>query len=255
MKTLATHLPSLNSLLDRFLSLFYPNLCQICRLEKATSAESYICTTCRSGKAGLRYIEAPFCKCCGLPFEGDITVTFECANCNDQHLYFRSARAAVALTGLVQEVVHKYKYNHATWFEPCLADLLVPTAKPALSAAPWDYIVPIPLHWRKLRERTFNQSTRLASRLSRATVIPLHTRLLKRVQPTSTQTRLSRAERAENVKHAFSFRGRTPLQKARIVLIDDVLTTGATASACAKLLMQNGASVVDVWTVARGILK
>ena len=242
-------------LLDRFLSLIYPEICQTCRNHPAPAAESYICQPCRSGVAGVRYIEAPFCNCCGLPFEGDITVTFECANCREQELKFRAARAAVVLTGLVQDVIHRYKYNHAVWFEPFLADLLISRAAPALSESHWDYIVPIPLHWLKLRERSFNQSLRLARQLSRATGIPLHTRLLKRIQPTNTQTRLTRSERTENVKRAFAFRGRGAIDGARIILIDDVLTTGATASACAKLLLQNGAAVVDVWTVARGILK
>jgi ComF family protein len=254
MSTLRQGIPVL-SLLDRFLALFYPDICQICRQEKATSAESYICQRCRSAKTGVRYIEPPFCDCCGLPFEGDISVTFECANCKDQQLHFRSARAAVELTGLVQDVIHKYKYNHATWFEPFLSELLVSRAAPILAASKWDFIVPIPLHWLKLRERSFNQSVRLAHHLSRATGIPLHIGLLKRIQRTHTQTRLSRAERTENVKRAFACRVRISLKGARIVLIDDVLTTGATASACAKLLLRNGAAVVDVWTVARGILK
>ncbi len=238
--------------LNRFLALFYPEICQVCRAEEAPASANYLGQHCRSQ---IRFIEPPFCERCGLPFEGDITVSFECANCHDQELYFRAARAAVELAGPIQEVVHKYKYNHATWFEAFLADLLVTRAKPILSRSDWDCIVPIPLHWLKMRERSFNQSLRLARHLGRATGIPVHNRLLKRTQPTSTQTRLSRAERTENVKRAFSFRGGEKLSGERIILVDDVLTTGATASACAKLLLQNGASLVDVWTVARGILK
>jgi ComF family protein len=244
--------PFVSQVLNNFFALFYPEICQICRAEKAAAAASYICETCRSG---IRYIEAPFCDCCGLPFQGDITVAFECANCHDQQLHFRAARAAVELTGPLQEIVHRYKYNHAAWFEPFLANLLITHAQPVLAQSQWDYIVPIPLHWLKLRERSFNQSLRLARHLSRATGIPVHNRLLKRTQPTSTQTRLSRAERTENVKRAFAYRGGKKLSGEKIILLDDVLTTGATASACAKLLVQNGASVVDVWTVARGILK
>lgn len=245
----------LGTALDRLLALFYPDVCQICREGKATSTDSYICGGCRTGKNGVRYLEAPFCGCCGLPFEGDITVAFECSNCRDQQLHFRSARAAVEFTGLVKEVIHRYKYSHATWFEPFLAQMLRERAAPSLAEERWDFIVPIPLHWRKWRERSFNQSERLARQLGKATGIPVRPKLLKRILPTRTQTRLTRAERTENVKRAFAYRSHEKLEGARVVLLDDVLTTGATASACAKLLMQNGAAVVDVWTVARGILK
>jgi ComF family protein len=241
--------------LDRFLALFYPDVCQICREEKATAHEGYVCPNCWSKRDGVQFIVPPYCKCCGLPFQGEISVAFECANCRDERLYFRSARAAVRLSGLVQDVVHRFKYNQAAWFEPFLTDLLVRQAVPALPREQWDWIVPIPLHWMKLRSRSFNQSLRLARALSNATRIPVKTDLLRRREPTRTQTRLTRAQRAENVKRAFHFRGREALNGARIVLVDDVLTTGATANACAKLLMQNGASVVDVWTVARGVLR
>jgi competence protein ComFC len=240
---------------DRLLALFYPEVCQICREQRATHAESYLCVACRNGRDGIKRVEVPFCDCCGLPFEGDITVQFECANCLEQELHFRSARAAVEFSGVTKEIIHRYKYNHAAWFEPLLADLLITAAKPALRVEDWDWIVPIPLHWARLRDRTFNQSEQLARHLSRATGIPVHYRLLKRIRPTHTQTRLTRAERTENVKRAFAYRARHRLDRGRIILVDDVLTTGATASACAKLLKQNGASVVDVWTVARGILK
>ena len=247
--------PILRRFLEHFLALFYPEVCQICRGQRATFAQSYICDGCRTGKNGIRLVEPPFCECCGLPFPGDITVTFECFNCRDQEVHFRAARSAAQFSGVVKDAIHRYKYNHASWFEPFLAELLINAAKPSLNSADWDWIVPIPLHWRKMRQRTFNQSTRLAQYLSRSTGIPMNTRLLKRVLPTSTQTRLTRSERAENVKRAFAFHGSQPLTRARIILVDDVLTTGATASACAKLLRKNGAAVIDVWTVARNILK
>ena len=239
----------------RFLALFYPDLCQICRSQKATSSESYLCQSCRTGKEGIKPIEPPFCNCCGLPFEGEITVTFECSNCHEQELHFRHARAAAEFSGVVKETIHRFKYNHAMWFEPFLGELITAAAQQDLATEKWDYIVPIPLHWRKRHQRTFNQSERIARRLSKATGIPLQPKLLKRIKPTHTQTRLSRAERTENVKRAFAYSGKQALDGANIILIDDVLTTGATASACAKLLKQNGADLVDVWTVARGLWK
>ncbi len=240
---------------ERFLAFFYPEVCQICREEKAPARDGFVCARCCSKVDGVHFITAPFCKCCGTPFDGEISASFECFNCRDQRLYFRFARAAVKMTPLVQKVVHHYKYNNALWFEPFLGDLFVRSAKPVLQSQNFDYLVPIPLHWRKRWQRAFNQSERLANVLSKATGIPVNNHLLRRVQPTPTQTRLTRAQRADNVKRAFGFRGKTRLSGERVVLIDDVLTTGSTASACAKVLMENGARIVDVWTVARGTLQ
>jgi ComF family protein len=151
------------------------------------------------------------------------------------------------------EVIHRYKYNRAFWFEPFLFDLFVSHAAPELRSADWDWIVPVPLHPLKQREREFNQAEHLAAPLSDATGIPLNKKLLRRVQATRTQTRLSREERQENVKKAFSLREGNILKDRRIVLVDDVFTTGATTNACARTLREAGATAVCVWTVARGI--
>ena len=243
------------ALMEQILAFVYPDVCQICEHGFAPRREGYVCGPCRLGAQGVRRIEPPFCHCCGLPFEGAITVAFTCANCLGQDLHFRSARSAVEFTGVVREAIHGYKYNHKIWFETFLAALLVEAARPHLSREDWDFLVPIPLHWMKRLERSFNQAARLARELSRATGIPVHDRLLKRVRRTKVQARLPRQARAENVKGAFAYRGPASLAEARLVLIDDVMTTGATASACAKVLRQNGARVVDVWTVARNRLK
>ena len=240
---------------ETLLSLFYPEVCQICRAGEAGPREGYVCATCRNQPDGIEFIVPPFCRVCGLPYEGEITGAFECGNCRDERLYFHSARAAVNLGGLVQEVIHRYKYNHAAWFEPFLLDLLLRQAGPELEQARYDCIVPIPLHWRRRQVRSFNQAEALGRALSRATGIPLEKRLLRRVKSTHTQTRLTRAQRAANVQNAFAWKGRAPLQGQKILLLDDVMTTGATANACAKVLMRNGAGRVDVWTVARGILR
>jgi ComF family protein len=164
-----------------------------------------------------------------------------------------SARSAVIARGQVLEVIHQYKYRRAVWFEPFLAELLVQRSAPDLRGEHWDWIVPVPLHPARQREREFNQAERLARRLSAATGIPMNTRWLSRVIPTRTQTLLSRAERLANVRRAFALRGAPALEGERIVLVDDVFTTGATTSACARVLQEAGAGQVCVWTVARGI--
>jgi ComF family protein len=134
--------------------------------------------------------------------------------------------------------------------------LLVRQAAPALRAGKWDLIVPVPLHSLKQMEREFNQAERLARHLSLATQLPSRKDLLCRVARTRTQTLLSRSERAANVHGAFvSSKGAGPaLKNQRVVLVDDVLTTGATTNACAQALRAAGASDDCVWTVARGLL-
>src|SRR4051812_23422534 len=228
---------------------FYPEVCQYCKEERATADEGFIGPACREK---LKWIEPPFCDRCGLPFRGEINSTFVCSNCSDLTLHFGKARSAAIAEGMIMDVIHLYKYNQALWFEQFLGNCLAERAGPELSKEPWDMIIPVPLHPRKEKEREFNQAERLARHLSRATTIPLSTRVLRRVEATRTQTRLTRKERLENVRKAFALFPGTRLNGERIVLIDDVFTTGATSSSCAKVLKDAGAADVCVWTVARG---
>jgi ComF family protein len=241
---------SVKGWLNAGLGLLYPEVCQLCGEARATPAEGYVCGGCR---ARVRFIREPFCERCGRPYEGDITTRFECANCLEMEWHFRSARSAVAARDPVLEVIHRYKYQRALWFEPFLAELLIQAARPALRGQNRDVIVPVPLHPAKQRQREFNQAERLARRLGAATQIPVNKRLLQRVIPTRTQTQLSRPERLANVRNAFAMRKGQRLNGERIVLVDDVFTTGATTSACARVLAAAGAGEVCVWTVARGI--
>lgn len=244
---------ALESWLDVTLGFFYPDVCQFCGLHRATAEEGYVCGRCWSREGRVRFIRPPFCDRCGLPYDGAITNEFECSNCREMDLDFRFARAAVAAKGVVLEAIHRYKYQRALWIEPFLADLLVRQAKPALAAETWSLIVPVPLHPMKEREREFNQSARLAERLGIGTGLPVNPRALIRILPTTTQTRLTRAQRTQNVRSAFAVNHSTSLFGERIILVDDVLTTGATTSACARVLRAAGAADVCVWTLARGL--
>ena len=236
---------------DTALSLFYPDACQVCGHERATAREGYVCAKCWQN---LRFIRPPFCERCGLPFEGAITTSFECTNCREMELHFVRARSVIAAKGMALELIHRYKYNRAEWLEPFFASLLISEAAPRLRQEGWDLIVPVPLHRLKQAEREFNQAERLARHLARSTGIPVLTRLVRRVEPTRSQTRLTRAERAQNVHRAFDPIDGARCDGRRIVLVDDVLTTGATTSACAKVLKSCGAAEVCVWTLARGLL-
>ena len=253
MRKLLTKLDAVQGAADSVLGFFYPEVCQICEDRRATKAEGYVCADCWARPDGVRFIKPPFCDVCGLPYEGDISGEFECSNCREMDLHFTHARAAVMATGLLLEIIHKYKYNRALWFEPFLADLLIRAAKPELEKNSVDALVPVPLHSMKEKEREFNQADRLSARLSKAVGIQALKKAVKRVRETETQTQLTRNERAKNMRNAFEITGRCAVKGLRLAVVDDVLTTGATTGACAKALKKAGAKDVVVWTVARGV--
>jgi ComF family protein len=238
-------------LISEGLNLLYPPVCQLCQGRRAEARDGFVCGKCRSR---VRFIRPPFCERCGLPFDGDLTTRFTCTNCHDLDLHFSSARSAVVARSVVLEAIHRFKYSRALWFENFLAGLLIREAAPVLLAGkPWNFIVPVPLHPLKQREREFNQAALLGARLAQAVKIPLNEKILRRVHPTATQTLLTRDKRAANMKNAFAVRPGVRLAGRRIVLVDDVFTTGATCNACAKALQVAGAAEVCVWTVARGL--
>jgi ComF family protein len=240
----------LETWLNTGLALLYPEVCQLCNAVPATPRDGFVGRQCWSQ---IRFIRPPFCDRCGLPYEGDITTAFVCANCHDLKLHFSSARSAVVAKTVVLEAIHQFKYSRALWFENFLAGLLVPEAAPVLRGQNWDCLMPVPLHSLKEREREFNQSALLARHLARALNLPCQENVLWRATSTETQTHLNRDRRAENMKKAFAVRPGMNLAKRRIVLVDDVFTTGATTNDCARALRRAGAAEVCVWTVARGL--
>jgi ComF family protein len=235
--------------LDTLASFLYPAVCQLCGSERAAAAEGYVGANCAKH---VRFIKEPICDRCGLPFGGEITASFECANCRETRLWFSHARSVVVANQLMLEIIHRYKYSRALWFEPFLGNLFANAGGPALRNQSWDAILPVPLHPAKRREREFNQAERLARHLGKAAGLPMEARALRRVKPTETQTRLNRAARADNVREAFQVAQPALVKGKRLVLVDDVFTTGATTNECARALHRAGAGAICVWTLARG---
>jgi competence protein ComFC len=233
--------------------LLYPAVCEICEAARVAPGEGYVCTGCRAAPGHVVPVRAPFCGRCGLPYPGEVTGAFVCGNCRELDLDFDRARAAVAATPFLLDVVHRYKYRGALWFEPFLTELLVDAAAPDLVGGAWDAVVPVPLHPVRLRERGFNQAERLARRLAEGVGIPCRVEGVRRRAATRTQALLDRGERTQNMARAFVAGAGGAFAGQRVVVVDDVLTTGATCSAVSRALREAGAVEVIVWTVARGV--
>jgi ComF family protein len=227
----------------------FPAYCQICERARSNASAGFVCEDCDEK---IARIQPPFCDRCGLPSEGEITNTFTCANCRTLALDMEWARAAVIADGNFLNLIHRYKYQGALWFEACLARVIRQSVKSIPDLHAWRWIVPVPLHRVKLREREFNQAERLAHHLSLATGIPVNPGLIWRRKPTPSQTRLSREQRAENMRDAFQPVCGAMLHGDDCLVFDDILTTGATTNAVCRALRSMGAGRVAVWTLARG---
>ncbi len=154
---------------------------------------------------------------------------------------------------MAREAVHAFKFGgHRAMARP-LGDLLASLSTADLPVPAVDVLVPVPLHPRRERERGFNQALLLARRLGRAWRVPVESRALARTSATLPQAELTAGARRDNVRHAFALRRPEAVRGRHVVVVDDILTTGATASACARCLVEGGASTVGVVTVTRAL--
>jgi len=175
-----------------------------------------------------------------------------CGECIAPGYHFDTARSAVAHEGIVRSRIHQLKFEGRIEWVPPLVELLETTC----AGLPLPEIVlPVPLHLKRLKERGFNQSGLLAGELARRLGAPVSFNAIARKNRTQPQTRLNRKERLENVKGAFEIRRAQSVRGRRILLIDDVFTTGATLSECSRILKRKGgASEVHAVTVTRALL-
>ncbi len=230
------------------LDLLYPRLCVACGIRDPADGR-HLCWDCLSE---VQYIQPPFCDRCGDPVAGRVDHVYTCALCERRVVHFERARSAARYEGPVAQAVQALKYRREVWVAPDLSDLLEATVRAHYDVAAIDAVTAVPLFPARLRRREFNQAALLAGHLARRIGRPHWPRLAVRTRPTPTQTKLTVIQRADNVKNAFRAADTRRLKGRRLLLVDDVMTTGATVNECAGALKAGGAETVWVVTVARG---
>ncbi|WP_201859559.1 ComF family protein [Microvirga soli] len=228
------------------LGLLYPPTCIAC--QAATGEPHTLCAACWSG---MRFIERPYCERLGTPFSVDLGQPVLSPAAIADPPVFQRARAVAEYDGTASLLVHRLKYNDRLELAQALGGMMTRAGAELLADA--DVIVPVPLHRWRLWWRRFNQAMALAKAVSAESGIPCDPFLLARVKHTQRQVGLTKAQRQENLQGAFrvSVEAKARLQGKRVLLVDDVLTTGATANAASRALLRGGAASVDVLAFAR----
>jgi len=230
----------------RALDAVLPPRCLRCGV--TVEAVGALCAACWGTMA---FLGPPCCACCGYPFEFDPGPGALCGACTRAHPAYGRARAVLRYDDASRELILAFKHADRTDGAPAYGAWLARAGGELLADA--ELIAPVPLHWSRLFARRYNQAALLAWALGRQSGIPVLPDLLHRRRRTPSQGRLSATARRRNVAGAFSVRlpRRPEIAGRRVLLVDDVLTTGATAEACARVLLREGAAAVDVLTLAR----
>jgi ComF family protein len=228
------------------LDIALPPLCPACR--EPLGGDGGLCATCWSK---LSFIAPPYCERLGIPFVYDPGPGILSMQAIADPPAYTRARAAVRYDEVARGLVHAFKYADRLDLAPVMGRWMAQAGSPLLADA--DALVPVPLHWRRLWARRFNQAAALAEVMSKSAGVPVEVDLLRRTRATPQQVGLARSERARNVEGAFQVppERRTAVKGRRLVLVDDVLTTGATVDTCARALLRAGARDVDVIVFAR----
>jgi competence protein ComFC len=235
----------LNTLYQTVVNLCYPPFCISCR----TSLEQgLLCQDCLD--SAVR-IETPFCQICSRPYAGVFGAPFSCPDCEDHPPAFDCVATRYQATGIVRDLIHRFKYSGEFHLRNLLVNWLVEAlSDPRVSTEPFDSLVPVPLHPTRIRERGYDQIAALVGLLGERSRKPVCL-CLRRSRYTESQTRFSRKERLQNLQNAFELRKGTSVLGKRLLLVDDVLTTGSTLDECARVLKSHGAKSVCAVTVAR----
>ena len=231
------------------LDLLFPPLCHVCKAFIPEAGDLFICAECLKK---IPFLVSPLCTVCGTPFATEAGHDHTCGACLS-HSPIHICRSATLLGGPAQELIHRFKYGGRVHLCQPLGLLAAGALAPFCAEAAPDVIIPVPLHRKRLRQRGYNQSQLIGKVLEKQWRVPQEVGNLRRLRWTEPQTSLDANHRARNVKGAFGVREPKRLEGKRVLLVDDVLTTGSTMRACVEALREAEVAAIFAVTVARGV--
>jgi ComF family protein len=226
--------------------LFFPPICSFCGSPDVDSGVN-ICPDCLES---VRKLGEPLCQQCGLPLPETAPGELFCGECLITSPAYDRARYGVKYKGAVQDAIKSLKYGGALHAAAALSELLIEAFHRHYAAAEFDLILPVPIHRKKLRERGFNQVVVLAERLSRSVGIPLNRTSFVKSLDTPPQASLPRQERLRNLRGSFRVARKDAINNKRILLVDDVATTGSTIREAAWTIKKAGGARIDALVLA-----
>jgi ComF family protein len=230
-----------------FFDLIFPPICHICKCHLEQPTRLHLCQNC---KDSLIPINPPLCTVCGIPFTGAGT-DHPCGHCITSPPAWTAARSAYAYEGACRDLIHNFKYGGKALLRRPLAYLMADQLHQFVTECRIDLIIPVPLHKSRLQSRGFNQAVLLCEPLSRIWQLPLLRQGLVRTRPTGPQVELTHDERISNIKDAFAVNTAAVVKGKRVLLVDDVYTTGSTLNECSKTLIRAGVEAVFAVTAAQ----
>lgn len=232
---------------EKAVKIFYPARCPLCgQIPRGKDPHGLACDACT---AALIYTGENYCMKCGRPILSEQEEF--CRDCLKHRHHYERCRAVFSYQGAIRTSIYQFKYANKREYALYYGQEMWNYLGAWIMELHPDFILPVPIHFRRRRQRGYNQAALLAKVLSMFSGLPADTKSLVRIRNTIAQKQLSAAERAANLKDAFAVKG-TKLRGKRILLVDDIYTTGATADAAAKALKDAGAQKVYVVCVAVG---
>lgn len=240
------------ALVSSLVDLLFPPRCGLCHVIILEKQEKELCRSCRGQ---IKFIDRPLCSRCGFPFPFPSATERLCGPCISQERPFRYSRQLGYYQGRLLEAVHKFKYEKKVALAKPLGRMLARMVNSASLGTDHEAIVPVPLYLVRLKQREFNQSLLLAKVVGRLLNKPVDYQSLMRVRWTEPQVSLTFTARRKNVRGAFGVKRerKRAIAGRTLLLVDDVMTSGATLEECSRTLLKAGAKAVDAVAVARAV--